>query len=187
MKTVCCFSSHARIAALALLAAWLAGPGDGRAQLPGAQLPAGLSCQKVPPEGHVTSNPIACTVSCAKGGKLASALALAPRTTAGLTVTINGTCIEAVDQVPGNVTLQGASSGRWPAGAQRVEQSGSRHRRRRGNARQSDDFRRRECVAGAPGSMRQDVGLQPNLSRNHRENALGPENPSRYATSDREV
>src|SRR6516165_480805 len=110
MKTVCCFSSHARIAALALLAAWLAGPGDGRAQLPGAQLPAGLSCQKVPPEGHVTSNPIACTVSCAKGGKLASALALAPRTTAGLTVTINGTCIEAVDQVPGNVTLQGASS-----------------------------------------------------------------------------
>src|SRR6516165_11192823 len=111
MKTVCCFSSHARIAALALLAAWLAGPGDGRAQLPGAQLPAGLSCQKVPPEGHVTSNPIACTVSCAKGGKLASALALAPRTTAGLTVTINGTCIEAVDQVPGNVTLQGASSG----------------------------------------------------------------------------
>src|SRR6516225_4654671 len=111
MKTVCCFSSHARIAALALLAAWLAGPGDGRAQLPGAQLPAGLSCQKVPPEGQVTSNPIACTVSCAKGGKLASALALAPRTTAGLTVTIMGTCVEAVDQVPGNVTLQGASSG----------------------------------------------------------------------------
>jgi hypothetical protein len=71
----------------------------------------GLSCQKVPPEGHVTSNPIACTVSCAKGGKLASALALAPRTTAGLTVTIMGTCIEAVDQVPGNVTIQGASSG----------------------------------------------------------------------------
>jgi len=35
-------------------------------------------------------------------------------------------------------------------------------------------------------AMRQDVGLQPNLSRNHRENALGPENPSRYATSDRD-
>ena len=32
-------------------------------------------------------------------------------------------------------------------------------------------------------AMRQDVGLQPNLSRNHRENALGPENPSRYARS----
>jgi hypothetical protein len=42
---------------------------------------------------------------------VASALALAPRTTAGLTITINGTCIEAVDQVPGNVTLQGMSSG----------------------------------------------------------------------------
>jgi hypothetical protein len=40
-----------------------------------------------------------------------STLALAPRTTAGLTTTILGTCIEAVDQVPGNVTLQGASSG----------------------------------------------------------------------------
>src|SRR6516225_798281 len=111
MKTVCCFSSHARIAALALLAAWLAGPGDGRAQLPGAQMAGGLSCQKVPPEGHVTSNPIACTVSCARGGKLASGLALASRTTAGLTITVNGTCVEAVDQVPGNVTLQGASSG----------------------------------------------------------------------------
>src|SRR6516225_11017139 len=35
-------------------------------------------------------------------------------------------------------------------------------------------------------AMRQDVGLQPNLSRNHRENALGPENPRRYAASDRD-
>jgi hypothetical protein len=106
MKTISCFRSGAKIAALAVLSAWLAGPGDGRAESPG-----GLTCQKVPPEGHVTSNPIACTVSCAKGGKVASALALAPRTTAGLTITINGTCIEAVDQVPGNITLQGASSG----------------------------------------------------------------------------
>src|SRR5215469_4300854 len=111
MKTVSLFRSRVRIAALALLAAWFLGPGDGRAQSPGAQMPGGLACQKVPPEGHVTSNPIACTVSCAQGGKVASALALAPRTTAGLTITIKGTCIEAVDQVPGNVTLQGASSG----------------------------------------------------------------------------
>ena len=111
MKTVSCFPSRARIAALALLAAWFAGPGEGRAQSPDAQFPGGLTCKKVPPEGHVTSNPIACTVSCAKGGKLASALALAPRTTAGLTITIKGTCVEAVDQVPGNVTLQGASPG----------------------------------------------------------------------------
>jgi hypothetical protein len=111
IKTVSCVSSPARIAALAFLAAWFAGPGDGRAQLPGVQMTAGLTCQKVPPEGHVTSNPIACTVSCAQGGTVASALALAPRTTAGLTVTIKGTCIEAVDHVSGNVTLQGALSG----------------------------------------------------------------------------
>jgi hypothetical protein len=111
MKTVSCFSSRARIAALALPAAWFAMLCEGHAQLASAQLPGGLNCPKLPPEGHVTSNPIACTVSCAKGGKVASALALAPRTTAGLTITINGTCVEAVDQVPGNVTLQGASSG----------------------------------------------------------------------------
>jgi hypothetical protein len=111
MKTVSLFRPRVRIAALALLAACLSGPGEGRAQSPGAQMPGGIACQKVPPEGHVTSNPIACTVSCAQGGKVASALALAPRTTAGLTITIKGTCIEAVDRVPGNVTLQGASSG----------------------------------------------------------------------------
>jgi hypothetical protein len=106
MKTVSCLPSRANIAVLALLAAGFAGPGDGRAEPTG-----GLSCQRVPPEGHVTSNPIACTVTCDRGGKVTSALALAPRTTAGLTITIKGTCIEAVDQVPGNVTLQGASSG----------------------------------------------------------------------------
>ena len=111
MKTAFFFLSRARIAALALLAAWFAGPGERHAQSPDAQLPNGLACKKVPPDGHVTSNPIACTLSCAKGGKLASALALTPRTTAGLTITIMGTCVEAVDQVPGNVTLQSASSG----------------------------------------------------------------------------
>jgi hypothetical protein len=60
MKTVSCFPSHARIAALAFLAAWFAAPGDGYAQSPDAQLPNGLACKKVPPEGHVTSNPITC-------------------------------------------------------------------------------------------------------------------------------
>ena len=120
MKIAFCFPSRARIAAVAFLAVWLAGPDDWRAQWDGrAQSPAGLSCQKVPPEGHVTSNPIACTVSCAQGGKVASTLALAPLTTAGLKITINGTCIEAVDQVPGNITLQGASSGDWRAALER--------------------------------------------------------------------
>src|SRR6516162_10584987 len=111
MKTVSCFSSRARITALALLAAWFAMPGEGHAQLPSAQFPGGLTCHKAPPEGHVTSNPIACSVSCANGGTVASALALAPRTTAGLTISIKGTCVEAVDQVPSHVTLQGALSG----------------------------------------------------------------------------
>ena len=78
MKTVSCFPCRPIIAALALLAPCLAGPGDGR-----AQPAAGLTCQKpLPPEGHATSNPLACTVSCANGGTVASALALAPRTTA---------------------------------------------------------------------------------------------------------
>ena len=111
MRTTSYLPSRAKIAALAFLAAWLAQPSEGRAQSSGAQLPGELTCQKAPPEGHVTSNPIACTVSCGKGGKVASALALAPRTTTRLTITIVGTCVEAVDQVPGNVTLQGASSG----------------------------------------------------------------------------
>ena len=66
MKTVSGFPLRAKIAASALLATCFAGPGDGRAEFSG-----GLSCQKGPPaEGHVTSNPIACTVSCAKGGNL---------------------------------------------------------------------------------------------------------------------
>src|SRR5215469_6251099 len=89
MKTVSCFPWRPIIAALALLAPCLAGPGDGR-----AQPVAGLTCQRpLPPEGQITSNPIACTVSYANGGTVASALALAPRTTAGLTVTIKGTCV----------------------------------------------------------------------------------------------
>src|SRR5262245_2434569 len=99
MNPVSCLPSRARTAALAFLASWFAGPGEGHAELPDAQFPGGLPCHKVPPEGHVTSNPIACTVSCAKGGKVASALTLAPRTTAGLTITIKGICVEAVDQV----------------------------------------------------------------------------------------
>ena len=86
MKTVYRFRSRVRILASALLAAWFAGLCEGHAQLPSAQLPGGLTCPKLPPEGHVTSNPIACTVSCANGGKVTSALALAPRTTAGLTI-----------------------------------------------------------------------------------------------------
>ena len=49
MKTVSCVWSPAKIAALAFLATWLAGPGEGHAQWPGAQFPGGLTCQKVSP------------------------------------------------------------------------------------------------------------------------------------------
>jgi hypothetical protein len=72
---------------------------------------AGLSCKGVPAAGAVTSNPISCTVACAALGTVASAVALAPRTTAGLTITIKGICAEQVDYLPGNVTLQGAAKG----------------------------------------------------------------------------
>src|ERR1700730_8353142 len=69
---------------------------------PSAQIP-------VPP--GVTSDPIALTVSCGAGGKIAQAVALKPLTTNRLTITIQGTCAEAVDNLPGGVTLQAASSG----------------------------------------------------------------------------
>jgi hypothetical protein len=65
---------------------------------------------QLPAAGAVSSNPISCTVNCAGGGKLASAVALKPFTTSRLTITIKGTCVESVDNLPGGVTLQGASS-----------------------------------------------------------------------------
>ena len=94
-----------RFAAAMLLAGsfWLAGIGEGHAT--------GLKCSGVPAAGRVTSNPISCVVTCARGGTLAAALALRPRTTSTLTVTIKGICHEADDSVPGGVTLQGAAAG----------------------------------------------------------------------------
>lgn len=75
-----------------------------------------LSCSSsgipvLPFLGLVTSNPISCTVNCAAGGKVASAVAMKPQTTNQLTITIKGTCVESVDDVPSGVTLQAASSG----------------------------------------------------------------------------
>jgi hypothetical protein len=73
--------------------------------------PAGVTCTtSLPAAGGVTSNPLSCTVNCAGGGKLASAVALKPFTTSGLTITVKGTCVESVDHVPGGITIQGASS-----------------------------------------------------------------------------
>src|SRR5271170_7637419 len=71
---------------------------------------AGLSCTGLPAAGAVTSNAISCAVNCAAGGTVASAVALKPRTTNRLTVTISGTCVASVDDLPDDITLQGKSS-----------------------------------------------------------------------------
>jgi hypothetical protein len=78
---------------------------------------AGLSCTGLAPPippgpGLVTAGPVSCTVDCAAGGTVASALALRPNTTNRLTITIQGTCNEAVTiGASGNVTLQAANAG----------------------------------------------------------------------------
>jgi len=89
------------IGAVALVAGLL-GAGEARAQ--------GLICPAVPP-AIPTFNPISCTVNCAQGGTIASALSLRARSTNNFTITINGTCVESVDHVPSGVTLQAGMSG----------------------------------------------------------------------------
>ena len=84
------------------LVAGLLGAGEARAQ--------GLICPTVPP-AIPTFNPISCTVNCAQGGTIASALSLRARSTNKFTITINGTCVESVDHVPSGVTLQAGMSG----------------------------------------------------------------------------
>jgi hypothetical protein len=69
---------------------------------PSAQIP-------VPP--GVTSDPIEVTVNCSSGGTVTQALALKYLTTNRLTITINGTCTEAIDTGLSGYTLQGGSSG----------------------------------------------------------------------------
>jgi hypothetical protein len=76
--------------------------GQGIVLAPAAQIP-------VPPA--VTSDPIALTVNCGAGGKVAQAISLKPLTTSRLTITISGTCTESVDNMPSGVTLQAAASG----------------------------------------------------------------------------
>lgn len=94
-------STSCWIGAVALVAGLL-GAGEARAQ--------GLICPTVPP-AIPTFNPISCTVNCAQGGTIASALSLRARSTNNFTITINGTCVESVDQVPSGVTLQAGASG----------------------------------------------------------------------------
>ena len=89
------------IGAVALVAGLL-GAGEARAQ--------GLICPTVPP-AIPTFNPISCTVNCAQGGTIGSALSLRVRSTNTFTITINGTCVESVDHVPSGVTLQAGTSG----------------------------------------------------------------------------
>jgi hypothetical protein len=107
-----CFVRWLGVVVATLVVTLLAGAGEVRAQA--------LSCTAgqvlIPVAAFATSNPISCTVNCEQGGKIASAIAMRPETTNTLTITINGTCTEAVDLgSPSNqyngVTLQGGSSG----------------------------------------------------------------------------
>ena len=103
------FGRRLSVVVVTLLTALLAGAGELRAQALSCRTSVGLPV--VPFLGLVTSNPISCTVNCAAGGTIASAVAMKPQTTNTLTITINGTCVESVDDVPSGVTLQAASSG----------------------------------------------------------------------------
>lgn len=96
------FGRRPAVAAVVASAGLLAGAGAAHA--------AGLSCTGLPAAGLTTSNPIACAVNCAAGGTLASAVALKPRTTSRLTITVSGTCVGSTDDLPGGITIQGASS-----------------------------------------------------------------------------
>ncbi len=103
METGTCFEFRRAIAATALLVAGLVGAGEAPA--------AGLTCTGVPNAGGVTSEPIECRVSCSAGGTIASAVALAPRTTDRLTILVEGTCSEAVsDGGHSRITLQGVGA-----------------------------------------------------------------------------
>jgi hypothetical protein len=103
------FGRQPCVAVTTLLAVLLVGAGELRAQA--------LSCTSaglpvLPILAFATSNPISCTVNCAQGGKIASAIAMRPRTTNTLTITINGTCTEAIDDLGySRITFQGGSSG----------------------------------------------------------------------------
>lgn len=105
MKTFACFARRFAIAAFALSVVWLGGTAESRAAT-------GVSCSSsLPAAGGVTSKPVSCLVNCASGGTVANALRLRRRTTNRFTITIQGTCSEAVDDVPGRVTLYGAAAG----------------------------------------------------------------------------
>lgn len=100
--------SRSCVAIITPLMLLLGGAGELRAQA--------LSCTGAPfpvltSLGLVTSNPLSCTVNCSAGGKIALAVAMQPRTTSTLTITVNGTCVEAVDHVPSRVKLQAGSAG----------------------------------------------------------------------------
>lgn len=94
---------RSHVACLLVIAALVLSSGECRAT--------GVSCKNVPAAGSVTSNRILCTVSCGSGGTIAAALARRPQTTNTLMITIKGVCSEAVDDVPGGVTIQAAAPG----------------------------------------------------------------------------
>jgi hypothetical protein len=98
------FGRRLGVAIVSMPAALLAGAGGVHAQA--------LSCTGLASSSLIPANPISCTVNCpAPAGTIASAVAMQPYTTSRLTITINGTCTDSVDDVPGHVTLQAASTG----------------------------------------------------------------------------
>ena len=98
------------VAAFAAAAATLIA-GDSRADFDLGQGIVLAPSAQIPQPPGVTSDPITLTVYCGAGGTVAQAVSFKPLTTSRLTITISGTCTEAVDNVPGGVTLQAASSG----------------------------------------------------------------------------
>src|SRR5437868_816643 len=97
--------------AAAVVAATTLIAGESRADIDLGQGIIIAPAQQIPVPPGVTSEPIALTVNCSAGGKVAQAVSLKPLTTSRLTITIQGTCTEAVDNLPGGITLQAAMAG----------------------------------------------------------------------------
>jgi hypothetical protein len=110
MRTCPRSGSRLAVAAFAAAAATLIA-GESRADFDLGQGIVLAPSAQIPQPPGVTSDPITLTVYCGAGGTVAQAVSFKPLTTSRLTITISGTCTEAVDNVPGGVTLQAASSG----------------------------------------------------------------------------
>jgi len=150
---------------LALLAAWLAGPGDGRAQSPGCADGGWVVLPKSAAVGprHLKPDCLHCQL------RQRWQAGLGPRTGAahyrGVDGHDHGDLHRSRRSSPRQRHNTGRVVGRRPPGARRVEQSGSRHQRRGRNTGKPDDLRWRECLVGAQrrqrGAKRQQTSCTP--------------------------